>query len=102
MKWPPLPGPLRVLKLVPDAFAADRFEQFKKLGVFDHPLLEAERLGSGGVGFGGRLLAQQAAEVAKMLLVGRGFLAGKTRPFPLELGGGHWLVPQVCPGFKEL
>src|SRR5712692_5776154 len=44
-------------------------------------------------------LAQEAAGVAKMFLVGHGFLAGKTRPFPLELGAVHWLVPQVWPGF---
>src|SRR5437879_12704622 len=41
-------------------------------------------------------------EVAKIFLVGLGFLAGKTRPFPLELGGGHWLALQVCPGCRDL
>jgi hypothetical protein len=37
-------------------------------------------------------MAEQAAQVVKMALMGGSFLALITRPFPFELGGGHGCV----------
>ncbi len=61
----------------------------EKLRVFHHPLWEAKELRTQRVSFGRCGLAEQAAKVVEVPLVGGRFLALVTRPFPLEFGGGH-------------
>ena len=68
------------------------FLKIEKLGVLDNPFLEAKEIAAGWVRLVGRRLAQQAAKVVKMLLIGGSFLALVTRPFPFEFSGGHSFV----------
>ena len=68
------------------------FAQLEKLGVFDNALLEAEEVRAAGIGFRGRRLAHQTAEVIEVALIGRCFLTRVARPLFLELGGCHLLV----------
>jgi hypothetical protein len=49
----------------------------------------------------GRLLAEQAAEVGEMLLIGGRFLARVARPFLFEFGGGHGSATNSA-GFSRL
>ncbi len=69
-----------------------RFVKIEKLRVFDNALLVAKEVAAGRVGFGGRLLTKQSAEIVEMTLIGGSFLALVTRPFPFELGCSHGMA----------
>jgi len=54
--------------------------------------LKTERIRARRIGFVWRRLAEQAAKVGEMLLIGGGFLALEARPFLFEFSGGHGSV----------
>ena len=64
----------------------------EQLRVFDHALLVAEKIGAAGIGFVGRGLLQQPAEIVEVTLIGGGFLARIARPLLFEFGGSHVVV----------
>ena len=63
--------------------------QPQEFRVLDHAFLETEEIIAAGIGLVGRRLAQQAAQVGEMLLVGGSFLAPIARPFLFEFRCGH-------------
>jgi hypothetical protein len=60
--------------------------------VFDHALLKTEKIRAGRIGFVWGRLAEQAAQVVEMTLIGGSFLALIARPFLFELGGSHLIA----------
>src|ERR1035437_6755342 len=72
--------------------AGVRCFNFQKFRVFDHALLKTERIRARRIGFVWRRLAEQAAKVGEMFLIGGGFLALEARPFLFEFSGGHGSV----------
>ena len=73
------------------------FVEFKKLRVLDDSLLEAEEVGPGRVSLSGRGLAQKAAEIVEVLLVGGRLLATVSGPFPFELSSSHATSVDCAP-----
>ena len=65
------------------------FVERQQAGVFDHALLETKEIVATRIGLHRRWVAEQAAEVVEMFLVGGGFLARVTVPLLFEFGGGH-------------
>ena len=63
--------------------------EVEKLGALDHAFLEAAEIVAAGVGFDRRRLAQEAAKVDEMLLIGGRFLALVAGPFLFEFSSRH-------------
>ena len=63
--------------------------EIEKLGVLRNALLETKRVVAGRVCLNRRRHAEHPAQVGKMILIRRAFLAGKLRPFRLKLCRGH-------------
>src|SRR5206468_10012382 len=66
-----------------------RICQCEKLFIFNDALLKTKRLASRGISRSRRWMLEQSAEIVKVFLISRGFLAGISRPLSFEFCGGH-------------